>query len=136
MADQKDRPSTLDFTKTPAELAAETPDETAARYKIDQSVTETDEKNPRVEHTEAQFLAQVPSGTHLHPDIAKDLQNRGISAPTTDNAQIRKGDVFVGYDFADEAPVDEEDEEDKDEKDDKAVKHTSSTSSVKDSKVK
>src|SRR3954468_24606745 len=91
--------------KTPLEMSQETPEETAERYNIDQTVTETDEKNPRVNWSENDFMAQVPSGTHLHPDIAKDMANRGISAPTTDNAQIRKGDTFIGYDFADEAPV-------------------------------
>lgn len=120
-----------ELTKTPNELSAETPDETAARYGIDTSVTKTDEDNRRVEFSEADFMSQVPSGTHLHPDIAKDLQNRGISAPTTDNAQIRKGDIFVGYDFADDPVVDEDEEEEADKKNDKDVK-----TPAKDSKVK
>lgn len=106
-------PKLSDLTKTPNEMATETPDETAKRYSIDDytTVTETDEKNPRVEYSEEDYMAQVPGGTHLHPDIAKDLHNRGISAPTTDNAQIRRGDVFVGYDFADSVPVETEEEE-------------------------
>lgn len=103
-----DLPSLEDLTKTPNELAAETPAETAERYGIDQTVTTTDAENPRVEWSEDDFMSQVPSGTHLHPDIAKDLQNRGISAPTADVGQIRKGDVFVGYDFAVDPPVAEE----------------------------
>lgn len=108
-------PSLSDLTKTPSELAAETPAETAERYGIDTSVTKTDHENPRVEYSEDDFVSQVPSGTHLHPDIAKDLANRGISAPSTDVGQIRKGDVFVGYDFADEPVVEEADEPDEDE---------------------
>lgn len=108
MTVKKDVPALSELNKTPAELAVETPAETAERYSIDTTVVETDEKNPRVEYTETDYMTQVPSGTHLHPDIAKDLANRGISAPTTDNAQIRKGDTFIGYDFADDPkPIDD-----------------------------
>ncbi len=125
MTEKRVPPKLSDLTKTPNELAAETPKETADRYSIDDytTVTETDEKNPRVEYSHDDYIAQVPSGTHLHPDIAKDLANRGISAPTTDNAQIRRGDTFVGYDFADPSPVvDEEEKDAKSDKNDKSDK--------------
>lgn len=85
--------------KTPAELAAETPDETAARYGIDQTITKEDAENPRVQVYEDTQVKQVPSGTHLHPDIAKDLMNRGISELGTDNAQVRRM-VTDTHDFA------------------------------------
>jgi hypothetical protein len=106
-----------DLLKTPNEMASETPKETEERYNIDNTVTETDENNPRVEWSESDYIAQVPSGTHLHPDIAKDLANRGISAPTTDIGQIRKGDTFIGFDFASDLPVaDVDSDEDPDSK--------------------
>jgi len=85
--------------KTPAELAAETPGQTASRYGIDQTVTDEDADNPRVQAFRDTHVNQVPSGTHLHPDIAKDLLNRGISEQHTDNAQVKRT-VTEYYDFA------------------------------------
>lgn len=90
--------------KTPAELSAETPEETAARYGVDQSINKEDADNPRVQVYKDTYVQQVPSGTHLHPDIAKDLQNRGISERTTDSAQVKRT-VTETYDFADSSPV-------------------------------
>lgn len=92
----------LKANKTPAELAAETPDETAKRYGIDTSITEEDAENPRVQVYKDTYVRQVPSGTHLHPDIAKDLMNRGISQHTTDSAQVSRV-ITVDYDFAPDA---------------------------------
>lgn len=88
--------------KTPAELAAETPDETAARYGVDTTITDEDAENPRVQVYKDTPVIQVPSGTHLHPDIAKDLLNRGISQNTTDSAQVSRV-VHGDYDFAPDA---------------------------------
>jgi hypothetical protein len=88
--------------KTPAELAAETPRETENRYGIDQTVTDEDADNPRVQVYRDTHVNQVPSGTHLHPDIAKDLLNRGISEQHTDNAQVKRT-VTEAYDFAPDA---------------------------------
>ncbi len=88
--------------KTPAELAAETPDETAARYNVDTTITDEDADNPRVQAYRDTVVRQVPSGTHLHPDVAKDLQNRGISEVATDNAQVKRTITEV-YDFAPDA---------------------------------
>ncbi len=90
--------------KTPAELAAETPDESAARYGIDRTITDEDDKNPRVEASHENLFPQIPSGTHLHPDIAKSTQNRGIGT-TTENASFSQ--AVVGYDYAEEAPIDD-----------------------------
>lgn len=91
--------------KTPDELAAETPDETAARYNIDSEITKEDAKNPRVQAYESTVTRQVPSGTHLHPDIAKSSQNRGIAEMHTDNALVRHQDTAPTYDFAPDADV-------------------------------
>lgn len=88
--------------KTPADLAAESADETAARYGIDQTSTEEDINNPRVQVYRDTKVNQVPSGTHLHPDIARDLLNRGIAETHTDNAQVTRSKVEY-YDFAPDA---------------------------------
>lgn len=85
--------------KTPAELAAETPDETAARYNLNTAITEEDAANPRVQVYSDTHVHQVPSGTHLHPDIAKDLLNRGISQHTTDIGQVKRT-IMDDYAFA------------------------------------
>lgn len=90
------------INKTPAELAAETPAETADRYNIDTSITDEDADNPRVQVYKDTIVKQVPSGTHLHPDIAKDLHNRGISEQHTDNAMVKR-EIATGYDFAPDA---------------------------------
>lgn len=89
--------------KTPAELAAETPDETAARYDIQDRATDEDFDNPNVQVYRDDVVKQVPSGTHLHPDIAKDLQNRNISDNTTDSAQVTRR-VTEYHAFAGDAP--------------------------------
>lgn len=89
--------------RTPAELAAESADETAARYNIDSSITEEDARNPRVQVYSDTRVMQVPSGTHLHPDIAKDNANRQIlEQQGTDNAQVRRT-ITDAYDFAPDA---------------------------------
>lgn len=89
--------------KTPAQLAAESPDETAARYGIKQEVPQEVLDNPRVQVYADTPIRQVPGGTHLHPDVAKTLQNRGISEHTTDSAQVKRT-IIETYDFAPDAP--------------------------------
>jgi hypothetical protein len=89
--------------KTPAELSSETQEETARRYGVDQTITDEDADNPRVQVYRDTKVNQVPSGTHLHPDIAKDLLNRGISEQHTDNAQVKRT-IVETYDFAPDAP--------------------------------
>lgn len=88
--------------KTPAELAAESPDETATRYNINTDISKEDARNPRVQAYDSDVVRQVPSGTHLHPDVAKDMRNRGISDNTTDSAQVKRT-VTETYDFAPDA---------------------------------
>lgn len=100
--DETTTPPSVLMNKTPSELAAETPDETAARYDIDTSITDDDAENPNVQVYKDTTMKQVPSGTHLHPDIAKDLSNRGISENTTDSAQVTRT-VSNEYAFAPDA---------------------------------
>lgn len=91
-------------SKTPDELSTESPDETAERYKIANKVTDEDIKNPRVQVYADTVVKQVPSGTHLHPDVAKDLHNYGIADRTTDSAQVKRT-ITETYDFAPDAEV-------------------------------
>lgn len=88
-----------DIRKTPNELSAETPDETHARYGIDTKITAEDADNPRVQVYRDTHVNEVPSGTHLHPDIAKDLMNRGITYPGSDAAIVTR--TVYDYDYAD-----------------------------------
>jgi hypothetical protein len=90
--------------KTPDELSSESPKETAERYGIDNKVTKKDIANPRVQVYSDTVLMQVPSGTHLHPDIAKSAQNYGIAERTTDSAQVKRM-ITDTYDFAEDAEV-------------------------------
>lgn len=89
--------------KTPNELAGETPDETKARYGYSDTPTAEDIANPHVQVYADTIVKQIPSGTHLHPDIAADLQNRGITEMTTDSAVVKR--TTYEYDYAD--PIDE-----------------------------
>jgi hypothetical protein len=89
--------------RTPAQLAAETPEETAARYGPSASVTKEDIANPKIQVYSDSIVKQVPSGTHLHPDIALDLQNRGIAQATTESARVTHV-VTHEYDFAGDDP--------------------------------
>jgi len=103
--------------RTPAQLAAETPEETAERYGIDTEISDEDADNPRVQAYRDTLVNQVPSGTHLHPDIAMDLQNRGVAEQHTDNAQVKRVIVDT-YDFAPDAAHNDKwtkPEDDKDE---------------------
>lgn len=88
-----------DIRKTPNELSAETPDETRARYGINTDITDEDANNPRVQVYKDTYVNEVPSGTHLHPDIAKDLLSRGITRPTSDAAIVTR--TVYDYDYAD-----------------------------------
>jgi hypothetical protein len=97
-----DNVTALRTNKTPAELAAESPDETAERYGISTEISDEDADNPRVQAYRDTLVNQVPSGTHLHPDIAKDFQNRGVAEQHTDNAQVKRT-ITDTYDFAPDA---------------------------------
>lgn len=89
-------------SKTPDELAAMTPDETIERYDINTETSQEDIDNPRVQVYSDTVIKQVPSGTHLHPDIAKSVQNYGIQDRTTDSAQVKRT-ITETYDFAPDA---------------------------------
>lgn len=87
------------FDKTPNEMAHETPDESKRRHNIDTTINEEDLDNPNVQVYRDKNYEQIPSGTHLHPDIVKDLENRGITQHTTDAAVVRRTieeQVFAG----------------------------------------
>lgn len=88
--------------KTPDEMSTEPPRETAERYNITNEVSEADVKNPRVQIYSDTVIKQVPSGTHLHPDVAKSLHNYGIADRTTDSAQVKRS-ITETHDFADAA---------------------------------
>jgi hypothetical protein len=88
--------------KTPEELSSESADETAARYGITNEVSKEDIENPRVQVYADTVVKQVPSGTHLHPDVAKSLHNYGIAERTTDSAQVKRT-ITETYDFAPDA---------------------------------
>lgn len=97
---KKSVPTLAELRKTPNQLAAETPEETAERYGIDPEVPEENLDNPNIQVHREDYYKQVPSSTHLHPDIAADPQNRGITEPSTDVAQLKRGDTYIGHVFA------------------------------------
>jgi hypothetical protein len=88
--------------RTPAQLASETAEETAARYNLKAEPTEADTKNPRVQVYADSEFKQIPSGTHLHPDVVIDMASRRGLTHGTDNAQVRR-EITHEYDFAPDA---------------------------------
>lgn len=91
------------INKTPADLAAETPEQSARRYGIGSEVPEDVIKNPNVQQFgDANF--QIPSGTHLHPDVARDNYNRSLQGGTESGATTR---VITSNVYAAEAEVDD-----------------------------
>ncbi len=70
------------INKTPAELSAETPAETAKRFGISDEIPDDVHDNPNVKATRDNRNYQIPGGTHLHPDVAKDNYNRSIGGRT------------------------------------------------------
>ncbi len=71
------------FDKTPADLAAETPEESAARYGLNSEVPDDVAKDPNVQVSKDYNLMRPSGGTHLHPDIARDNYNRPLSIGET-----------------------------------------------------
>jgi hypothetical protein len=65
--------------KTPAELSAESPEETARRFNINDEIPQDVADNPNVQVYAGDKNFQVPGGTHLHPDVAKDNYNRSLN---------------------------------------------------------
>lgn len=92
------------INKTPAGLAAETPEETARRYGITDEVPEDVHNNPNVVATNDNRNFQIPSGTHVHPDVAKDNYNR-IVGGRTENGEVTVN--HIQHVYATEAPVDD-----------------------------
>lgn len=70
------------INKTPADLAAETPQQTAKRFGISDEVPDDVHNNPNVEISRDNRIQQVASGTHLHPDVARDTYNSSLSRPS------------------------------------------------------
>lgn len=70
------------INKTPADLAAETPQQTAKRFGISEDVPDDVHNNPNVEISRDNRIQQVASGTHLHPDVARDTYNSSLSRPS------------------------------------------------------
>jgi len=70
------------INKTPADMSAETPKETQQRYGISDEVPKEVDENPNVMAHAAMGNYQIPSGTHLHPDIARDNYNRAVGTGT------------------------------------------------------
>lgn len=84
--------------KTPAEMAAETSDEVAARFGISSEAPDDvlDDPNVQVYREDKNF--QVQGGTHVHPDIAKDNYNRAVGSPSGGVRTTRtiEEDVWAG----------------------------------------
>lgn len=66
------------INKTPADLAAETPQESANRYGISSDIPDDVHNNPNSTITRDNTNYQIPGGTHLHPDIARTTYNRSV----------------------------------------------------------
>jgi len=102
---KSESPSLSDMlNKTPAELASETPEESAARYNISSEIPDAVDENPNVEVYRDSGAKQIPSGTHLHPDVAKDNYNRALKGGT-ENATTSR--VISQAVYADESPLDD-----------------------------
>jgi hypothetical protein len=97
---------TKPIDKTPAQLSQETPEETAERYGLDNTITDEDDKNPRVPLNKDQVFPQVASGTHLHPDIATDtVRNQNLTIPDASRGAVSR--TVVEFAYADESPNDD-----------------------------
>lgn len=75
--------------KTPAELSAETPEQTANRFNISDEIPEDIANNPNVQVYADDKNFQIPGGTHVHPDIAKDNYNRAVGSPSSNVGTTR-----------------------------------------------
>lgn len=94
----------VNVTKTPNELAAETPQETQERYGINDEVPDDVHDNPNVTIDRDNRVPQIPGGTHLHPDVAKETYNSSLGVPTEAGLVTRSVGKSV---YADEAEVDD-----------------------------
>lgn len=100
-----EKAQTLAFSKTPFDLSSETPDETKERYGISDEIPDAVDKNPNVNVSADMGNFQIPGGTHLHPDIAKDRYNRNLDGAGAETASVTIQNSQNVY--AAEAPVDD-----------------------------
>lgn len=104
--------------KTPADLAAESPAASQRRYGINDEVSDDVHNNPNIQVRKDEGVQQIPSGTHLHPDVARDNYNRSIGLQPENGAVTRNVTEFA---YAEEA-----------EHDDKGLKGTGVVTSTDD----
>lgn len=77
------------INKTPADLSSETPEESRLRFGIPNEVPDDVHNDPNVTANRDMGFVQIPSGTHLHPDIARDNYNRGVGGQA-ENSQVTR----------------------------------------------
>lgn len=85
------------INKTPADMAAETPAETAKRYGINDKVPQDVHDNPNVAATNDNKLFQIPGGTHVHPDVARDSYNRMVGGRPSESGQVTVTDTQMVF---------------------------------------
>lgn len=92
------------INKTPADMSAETAEESAKRFGISDEIPEDVANNPNVQFYGDNKNYQIPGGTHLHPDVARDNYNRSLD-PVNHSTQSSR--VVTELVFASEAEVDD-----------------------------
>lgn len=92
------------INKTPFDMSAESAAETMERYGYSDQVPQELIDNPNVETIHLMKNYQIPGGTHIHPDVARDNYNR-IVGGRTEHGNV---DVVTQQKvYATEAPVDD-----------------------------
>lgn len=92
------------INKTPADISAESAEETMRRYGYSDEVPQELIDNPNVETDRLMKNYQIPGGTHLHPDVARDNYNRIVGGRVEHGNVQRTVNEQV---YATEAPVDD-----------------------------
>jgi hypothetical protein len=93
------------INKTPADMSAETPEMSQQRYGISDEIPDDVIKNPNITE-DGKSARQIASGTHLHPDVARDTYNRSLERTGgSENAAVTTSGYKLA--FATEAPVDD-----------------------------
>jgi hypothetical protein len=90
--------------KTPADLAAESPAESQKRFGINDEVPDDVHNNPNIQVRKDDGVQQIASGTHLHPDVARDHYNRSVGHQPENSAVTR---TVTEYAYATEAEHDD-----------------------------
>jgi hypothetical protein len=75
--------------KTPADMSSESAAESAKRYGISEDIPDEIAANPNVLVYKDTKNYQIPGGTHLHPDVARDNYNRNI-APLQEHGRVTR----------------------------------------------